>query len=149
MKNKTSSKKKKSILNVFSGNPFMASVFGALSGIISIAILTPVFSAIAQNLSDPDSFVLPFGMIISFVSYFLAGLLAAKLKSAALPCGILSGVILQSLMFILSILIKGNYSAISSPILETILRIAFVFISVLGAVIAVNSKKSPKKKKRK
>lgn len=122
-----------------------ASLIGTAVGMGLITVLTVILSGLCLASSDPNTLLIPFSLGINAVSFFFAGFTGAKRKSAAIPVGALSGAILASLLWIFSLFL-GNAATwgFSLPV-ELLIRCSFIIPSVLGGLLAVNSKVKKRK----
>ncbi len=147
MKNKTSARRGSSKnASVSSGgmNVLGASLFGAGVGTVCAVALLLVFSVICMFTSDPDKLLTVFGLVINAIAFFAAGFAATKKKSAAIPVGAVSGAILASLMWIVSLFFGESFRSDLALPVEILIRLSFIIVSILGALLCVNVKKKRK-----
>ncbi len=117
-----------------------ACVFGALVGLIFALALLLIFSAVALGSSNPDALISPLSLTACGVSFFAAGLAASKKRSAPLPCGALSGAMLCAVLWLISLLLGDAASPTYSLPQSLLIRLALIFVAVVGALIGTNSK---------
>ena len=118
----------------------IAALTGAATGVAVILVLTLLLSAICLASSDPAPLLSPVALGINTVAFFFAGFTGAKRKSAAVPVGALSGTLLALLLWICSFFFGNEFSwDIPLPV-ELLIRCSFIIISVLGGLLAVNTK---------
>ena len=124
-----------------------ASGIGAgVGGVCAVALLV-VATLICTFSDDPDSIIAPIGMIISVISYFIAGFAASKKRRAAIPVGALSGVMLTAAFIIISLFVDKTLSWELSLTVALLIRLSFVAVSILGALLGTNaiSKRKPRR----
>ncbi len=139
MESKIFSKKRRKRLATGEGQGVLgASVFGAcVGGICAVAMLV-VSSLICTFSKDPDKLIAPLGIITSIAAYFFAGFAAARKKRAAIPVGALSGAWLTAAFFIISLFVDKGLSWGLSLTVGLLIRLSFVAVSVLGALLGTN-----------
>ena len=158
MKNEISRKKYKSVghaRNLNSINPFSpkgimpCSLMGAAFSLIMAVLLGLISAALIYKTADPASFVVPAALSALYISALLGGFFASRLNGgSALLCGLLTGVILAALTFILSLPINESLSSDYKIIESLSLRTAVIVCTIIGAFIGV-TKQNSKSKKRK
>ncbi|MBQ8818689.1 MAG: TIGR04086 family membrane protein [Clostridia bacterium] len=116
-----------------------ASIFGACAGAFLTVISVIICSVICLFSENPDKLISPLAFTSVIIIYFFSGFLASKKKSAAIPCGLLCGVILTLIFFIISLFITETYSSGSSLIVGLLIRISFVAVSIIGALLGTNT----------
>ena len=119
---------------------------GAVTTVILIIVCT--FTAISKD--DPDKLISVFGIVIPALSYLLAGYVSYRLsRRAPLVCGAVCAATLMLLIKLFSFIFKsGNNDSFSIPI-KAVLCALYVFLSILGAIIAANLSNSAKKGRKK
>ena len=149
MKGKPSSKKNLSTSPraTTSVGVLRASLFGMATATVSAVILLLICSFICMLSSDPSKLISPLSVVCNILIYFIAGFAASKKKAAALPCGALSGGLTCILFFIITLLLDNALSSNLSFPVELLIRLSFIVVSILGALLGVNS--TPKRRKRK
>ncbi len=123
-----------------------ACVFGVAVGLIFAIALLLIFSAVSLGSGDPDALISPLSLAAGGVSFFTAGFAASKKRSAPLPCGALSGAMLCAVLWLISILLGDSVSSAHSPPQALLIRLAFIFVAVVGALIGTNSKGKRKRR---
>ena len=134
--------------NLFSGSVVGASLIGAGIGFSTTLILTVIFSAVCLFSPDPDKLSAPLSLAVNILSFFVTGFAGAKMKSAAIPVGVISGGILTSVLWLISLILKHSMTTITSTIvfpLSLLIRLSFVIASVIGALLATNVRKKRKR----
>ncbi len=96
---------------------------------------------------DPAPWIPVIGLAASALTALLCGYFAARFhgKNHAL-CGLVSGMALMALLMLLSFLFTKEASGYSA-LISTLIHTAFLLLSVLGALIAAQQGKNPKRKK--
>ncbi len=148
MKGKTTSKKAHTATSrtLPKSGVFHASIFGMTTGLICGMLLLLICSLICLFSQDPNKLISPLSVVCGILTYFIAGFAASKKKAAAIPCGALSGVMISIVFFIISFLLNDSLSSSISFPVEMLIRTSFIVVSILGALLGVNS--TPKRKKR-
>ena len=123
-----------------------ASVFGCAVGLAAATAFALIGSLICMFVSDPDKLITPLAFICSILVFLISGFAAAKKKCAAIPCGLLSGAMLVSIFFIASLCMSDSLSSGYSLAVALLIRLSFLAVSVVGALIGVNSR--PKRKRK-
>lgn len=125
-----------------------ASVFGTCMGIFIAVLLLIICSVICILSSDPNSVITPLSVSIILTVYFSAGFAASKKRASAIPCGALSGAFIAIIFFVISLIISPDTpSELPLPVL-LLLRISFIAVAILGALLGTNTKSKGKRKKR-
>ena len=125
------------------------SLVGAVIAIGISAILAIVFSYILYKTPDPTSYLTPIALSVLYISALLGGFISVRLnRGSALLCGLVTGVLLLAVAFILSLPINPSLSADHSIMEAVSLRVVVIICSITGAFIGI-SKPSPDKKRRK
>ena len=148
MNNRSRSKRKRTATNTQASGSLTvigASLVGAATGLGLTALLTVILSAVCLALSDPNALMIPFSLGINVISFFFAGFAGAKRKSAAIPVGALSGALLTFILWICSLFLGSEASwGVSLPV-ELLIRCSFIIPSVLGGLLAVNTRAKKRK----
>ena len=144
----TSKKKRVSGSQGQSAGVLTASVFGVCIGLLFSVVLALVCSTICVFSSDPDKLISPLSLFSLIAVYLSAGFIAAKKKAAAFPCGLISGGILALVFFTVSCFFDPSYSAGLALPIELLIRLSFVGVSLLGALLGVNVSSKGKRRKR-
>ena len=148
MNNRSRSKRKRAGANAQdsgSSTVIGASLMGTAIGMGLILILTALLSGICLASSDPNVLLAPFSLGINIITFFFAGFAGAKRKRAALPVGALSGGLLAAVLWICSLFLDNGASwGISLPV-ELLIRCSFIIPSMLGGLLAVNTKTKKRK----
>ena len=119
-----------------------ASLFGAVVGLFTILLLAAICALICLRSSTPDKLTAPLGYVCSVLAYLIAGYCAVRKRGgAAIPCGMLSGVILTVTFFICSLFFKGNASEAVELSAGLLIRITMIIVSMLGAIMGALRKK--------
>lgn len=124
-----------------------ASVFGACIGIFIAVLLLIICSVLCILSKDPNAVIAPLSAIIILTVYFSSGFAASKKSASAIPCGALSGVFITAVFFIISLFASTDTpSRLSLPV-SLLLRLSFIFLAVLGALLGTNTKSKFKRKR--
>ena len=126
---------------------FAASVFGCAVSIAFTTLLAIVCSIICLFSKDPDKLITPLAFICVIISFFICGFVAAKKRRAAIPCGLFSSSMLTAVMLLASLCINDSLSSNFSPIVSILIRLSFIAVSLVGALLATNTKKRAKRKR--
>ncbi|MBO5204305.1 MAG: TIGR04086 family membrane protein [Clostridia bacterium] len=124
-----------------------ASLFGVATGTVSAIILLLICSLICMLSSDPNKLISPLSVVCNILIYFIVGFAASKKKAAAIPCGALSGGLMCIIFFLIALLLSDSISSNLSFPVELLIRLSFIVVSILGALLGVNS--IPKRRKKK
>lgn len=149
MKGKTTSKKARTATprTLPKSGVFHASIFGMTTGLICGMLLLLICSLICLFSQDPNKLISPLSVVCGILTYFIAGFAASKKKAAAIPCGALSGAMVCIVFLIIKFVLDDSLSSgISFPV-EALIRVSFIIVSILGALLGVNS--TSKKRRRK
>ncbi len=138
---KTKSKKRKRSAPRVQSGVVAASLYGAAVGGVCSVVLLLVFSVICAFSKNPDALLSPLSLVASGVSFFLAGLAASKKKSAPLPCGALSGAVLLAAFYLISLFLQNTTAEPVSLTVSLLLRLACIFICIVGSLIGTNRKR--------
>lgn len=132
MKTKTTSKKEAVGFT-------QASLFGICVGLTASLVLALLCSFICLLSPDPNKLMTPLSTISLVAVYFLSGFVATKKRPAAVPCGLVTGGGLAALFWLISLFFNDSYSnGLSLPI-AMLIRMTFVGVSLLGALLGVNA----------
>lgn len=115
-----------------------ASAFGACIGALLAAILLFVCTFICISVENPDKLTAPLAILSVIVVYFSAGFAAVRKRRAAIPCGALSGGIITAVFFIISLFLNKNLSSGLSLPVSLLIRLSFIVVSILGALLGTN-----------
>jgi putative membrane protein (TIGR04086 family) len=130
-------------------------VFGALMSILSVTVMTPIFSALCLLFPDPSSLAYPCALIILYLSCAVGGFICSQRtrrhKGAALICGAMSGFCIFILFGIVGIVL--SLLKIKSPEgSNTVINVALKSISVpsafLGAYLTTKIRKVHHRRKK-
>ena len=120
---------------------WVASAFGAGVGAICVCVLLFVFSLLCLLTHSGDKLTPFFSILILVISFLASGFAAAKKRPAAIPVGLCSGAFLSLFLWFISLFINNSLSlGLSFPV-ELLIRISLVAISLIGALIGVNSRR--------
>ena len=148
MNNRSRSKRKRTATKAQASGSLTvigASLVGAATGLGLTALLTVILSAVCLAPSDPNALMIPFSLGINVISFFFAGFAGVKRKRAAIPVGALSGGLLAAVLWICSLFLGNGASwGISLPV-ELLIRCSFIIPSMLGGLLAVNTKTKKRK----
>lgn len=114
-----------------------ASVFGACVGVFTAVILLLVCSFICISAEDPNKLISPLAIFAVIISYLFSGFAASRRRKAALPCGALSGGLLTAVLFLVSLFISKDMSSGLSLPVSMLIRLSFIAVSILGALLGV------------
>ncbi len=149
MKNKCKTNKQKKHSTSESTGVLHACVFGTCIGIFSTVILLLACTFICLFSQNPDALISPLALCSSVISHLIAGFAASKKKKAALPCGLLSGAMLAAVFFLLSLFLNKTLSwGLPLPV-SMLIRLSFIAVSLLGAILGTNTHKKRHSRKRK
>ncbi len=122
-------------------NLLSASAFGAGVGAICVCALIFIFSFLCLLTHSGDKLISFFSILTLIASFLASGFAAAKKRPAAIPVGLLSGTFLSLFLWIISLFISDYLSlGLSFPV-ELLIRVSFVAVSLIGALIGVNLKR--------
>ena len=117
--------------------------------IISALAMLLVLNLISYNTTDPDKMILPFSYTTLIISTFLCGLLAAKFShEKKFLCSAISGAIYIFIIFILSLIFRGNDES-ATPAWLTFVMYILSFGSVMLGGAAGKQRKISSEKVRK
>lgn len=115
-----------------------ASAFGAGIGAICVCALLFIFAFLSLITRTSDKLSPFFSIIILAVSFLASGFAAAKKRPTAIPVGLLSGTLLSLFLWLISLFISDSLSlGLSFPV-ELLIRVSFVAVSLVGALLGVN-----------
>ena len=117
---------------------FSASLFGSCVGIFCAVILLFACAIICLFSGDPDKLSAPLAFISVITVYFISGFAAVRKRRAALPCGAICGAILCVIFLLISFFISKDLSMGLSLPVSLLIRLSFVAVSVLGALVGTN-----------
>lgn len=124
---------------------FRAVLLGTLTFLITSFVLLAVASMICLKLPDPSVFLFPFSLVILFLPSLIGGIVAVKVRGgAAIPIGLMTGVILFLLSLMAALLLPGAPSGTLSFSLSLILRLLIPVFSTLGALLGIHLQPKPK-----
>lgn len=124
----------------------VASAFGCAIGLVTATGAALVFSLICLFSDDPDKLITPLAFVGSITAFLSAGFAASKKKRAALPCGLMAGGMMTVIFFIVSLCLNDSLSLNLSLPVSILIRLSLILVSVLGALVGVNTR--IKKKRR-
>lgn len=124
-----------------------ASSFGACIGIIATVILLLLCTFICLPSEAPERIITPLAVISALTVYFLTGFCSAKKNSAVIPCGILSGAAVTVIFFLLSLFLKKELSANLTLSVSLLIRLSFIAVSVIGALLGANTRTKKRKRR--
>ncbi len=130
-----------------SGGIITAASFGACAGIISAVILLLLCTFICLPSEAPERLITPLAVISALIVYFLTGFCSAKKNSAVIPCGVLSGAVVTVIFFVLSLFLKKELSANLTLFVSLLIRLSFIALSVIGALLGVNTRTKKRKRR--
>jgi len=114
--------------------------------IISAIIILFVLNFVSYNNTDPDKMLLPFAYTALIISTFLCGLLAAKFNSEKkFLCSVISGAIYIFIIFILSLIFRGNDESATPAWLTFVMYILSFGSVILGGAAGQQRKISSEK----
>ena len=125
-----------------------ASLFGICVGLICALALALLCSFICTLSSDPNKLMTPLSTVSLAAVYFSSGFAAAKKRPAAIPCGLLTGGGIAAVFWIISLFFNDSYSSGLSLPVELLIRITFVAVSLVGALIGVNAGTKKRRRRR-
>lgn len=126
-----------------------ASLFGICTGLIMSLVLAIFCSFICLFSKDPSKLMSPLSTASLAAVYLTSGFIAAKKRPAAIPCGLLTGGGIAAIFWIVSLFFDDSYSSGISVPVQLLIRITFVAVSLLGALLGVNAKSKRKLRRRK
>ena len=122
--------------------------YGVIAGLVT-ALLSCVAAALVCTFSkDPDKLTAPLATVSCILAHFVAGLVSAKKKSAAIPCGLCSGGALALIFWIVSLCFSESYSYGMGAAVNLLIRISMVAVSLLGALLGVNTVMKKRRRRR-
>ena len=140
MKNKATARKARATSSKKeSAGVAQASLFGMCVGLIGALALALLCSFICTLSSDPNKLMTPLSTVSLAAVYFSSGFAAAKKRPAAIPCGLLTGSGIAAVFWFASLFFSDSYSnGLSLPV-ELLIRVSFVAVSLVGALLGVNA----------
>ena len=119
----------------------IASAIGAGVGAICVCALLFIFSLLCLLTHSGDKLTSFFSILILVISFLASGFAGAKKRPAAIPVGLCSGAFLSLFLWLISLFINNSLSlGLSFPV-ELLIRLSLVAVSLVGALIGVNSKR--------
>ena len=125
----------------------VACAFGCAVGLATATCLILICSLICLFSSDPDALTSPLSFAIMGASFFTAGFASSKKKKAAIPCGLLSGGLMTAVCCLVALCIGDSTSLNLSPIVSLLIRLSFIIVSIVGALVGVNTGTKRKRKR--
>lgn len=121
---------------------FGACAYGVGVSVICGVCLIAAFSAVCMLVNDPSALIGVFGYLSAAITFFLAGMLSAKKKRAAIPCGVLSGCALTLISLALSLCLPDTGGV--SVGVGIGVRVALVLLCIIGAILGSNGRRGRK-----
>ena len=145
MKNKAQKRK----IPSKNGGILFSIILGTCSTVIILFILLALFCCIALNAKNPHVYLTPLSFFAIYTSAFFGGFIATKKNSGrdALLCGSLTGIASSALLCLIFLVVGIIFKTQSTP-LSWLFRALGILFSLLGALPAAKTKKSPKKARR-
>jgi putative membrane protein (TIGR04086 family) len=146
MKSKPSSKKHRSVSRQGAGKVSKYSLPAACMFGVCVALVTALFLAIVCAIicsasGNAYKLLTPLSFVSTVAVYFVCGFATAKRYSAAIPAGAISGAVLCILFFIVSLFLSSSLASGTSLPVSLLIRLSFVVVSMLGAILGANAKK--------
>jgi putative membrane protein (TIGR04086 family) len=121
------------------GNNFRSIGIAALSALLSLVLLTFIFSALSLLYSDPQKLISPLSIIALCLSSALGGFVCKKSSSfSSIAAGLLTGAILLIIYIFLSFAFKAPQPSDLTSVLS--FRISVPLSSTIGAYLSTKHK---------
>ncbi len=124
-------------------------LLGLAAAVLCAVLLLLISSAIVYSTADPDRYVIPAGLSVLYICCFAGGLAASRAnRRLGWICGLLVGLALAVLSFLLALPLSPSLSADRSPIMEVGLRGLAILFSVLGGLAGAETARKKKRTRR-
>ena len=126
-----------------------SSLIGFLCALIAILPISALCAALCLLAKDPNTLTVPCALLSLGLSSLIGGFCATRRHgSAPLPCGMLCGVLLMLLSYLLSWIFASQESVFSAPIAH-LLRLGILLFTLLGALLGAHKKSSRRHRRQK
>ena len=126
------------------------SVIGAAISLPVAIILLLISSAIAYSMPDPNVALIPISLTITYITFFISGLVSAKINRGSLVVSTMLNWIALSAILLLLSLFFGSSMRSGYSLLVTLVIHMFTFpANLCGVALGLKKKSSPQRTRRK
>ena len=116
-----------------------AVAYGVIAGLVTALISCVAAALVCTFSSDPDKLTAPLSTAACILAHFVAGVVSAKKKNAALPAGLASGGCLALIFWMISLCFGESYSYGMGVAVTVLIRLSMVAVSLFAALLGVNA----------
>ena len=125
---------------------FTSSLKGYATGLLLSFVLALIFSGISLSANDPDRLILPLSLVSVYLSSFTAGFVSQRIhRENKLICGTVSGILFATTYMLISLFFSNDGYQSLGFVPSSLLRLACIASSVLGAFSFSGSKRKRKR----